>query len=79
MGTITISISDETKKKLRQTIREQNSIRKGVLGKAIQEAVELWMKKRHQEDIAKRQLELLKKGYVMGKYTFKREELYERN
>ncbi len=78
MGTITISISNETEKELRETIREQNSIRKGVLGKTIQEAIELWMEKKHQEDISKRQLKLLKNAYNMGKYSFKREELYER-
>ncbi len=78
MGTMTISISDEVEQRFRETIRAQSSMKKGVFGKAIQEAINLWIEKQKQEEIAKRQLQILKKGYNFSLKSYKREELYER-
>ena len=53
-------------------------MKKGILGKVIQEAIALWIEKQKQEEIAKRQLQILKKGYNFSIKSYKREDLHDR-
>ena len=47
MGMLTIRIDDEIEKKLREEIRRRSTgYRKGDLKKSVEEAIELWLKKR---------------------------------
>ena len=51
----------------------------GIIGKAVEEAIQNWIKEKEENEIAQRQLELLKKGFKTGKLKkFNREELYDR-
>ncbi len=79
MGTVTISISDETEQKFRQTVKQKLGEGKGKLGKAVEEALRKWFEEDEQQKLRQEALALLKKGlYKVGKnYTFKREEAYE--
>ncbi len=77
MGIITISLNHETERKLRQVLIKDNVIRKGLIGKAITEAVEEWISKKKQNEIAERQIALSKKGFNLGRYKFNRDELYD--
>ncbi len=53
--------------------------KKGYLGKAVTSAMQKWINEVSQNKISQRELELLEKGFKMGKIKFKsREELYER-
>lgn len=77
MGVVTISISDETEKLLRRRARQVLGKKKGVLSKAVEDAIVLWAKS---HDHIERCLELLEEGIDMGGVTYrKREELHDRN
>ncbi|HLC90461.1 MAG TPA: hypothetical protein VJI15_01715 [Candidatus Nanoarchaeia archaeon] len=78
MGTITINVSDTTETIFREVVREEIGSAKGSLGTAVEEALTLWISKKREEEIATRQLALMKRGFALGKYTFQREELHER-
>jgi hypothetical protein len=78
MGTITINVEDNIEQQFRDTVKEQVGMGKGKLGGAVEEALNLWISKKSEEDIAKRQLALMTKGFNMGKYKFDRDELHER-
>lgn len=79
MATITVNIRDEVNEEFRKTVEEKLGRGKGVLGKAIEEAMQKWAKEKKTEEYVKEALALMKKGlYKVGKnYTFKREEAYE--
>jgi hypothetical protein len=79
MGTITVNIDNDTEKTFREVVKEEYGVGKGKLGGAIQEALGLWIKEKNEEDIAKRQMDLMKKGFNMGKYKFDRDELHDRS
>jgi len=79
MGTITISNDDATEKKFRDVARRRIGDRKGSLGKATTEALELWIRTQTQEEVAQEALRLLKQGYDLGKRKYRtRDDLYER-
>ncbi len=78
MGTMTITIDNETENAFRSAVEKELGKGKGRLGAAITEALDLWLKKARQEQIVKRQLAFLERGFLFGKYPFKREELHER-
>jgi predicted transcriptional regulator len=78
MATITINVDDETEAKFRQVVSKEKGIGKGKLGSAINEALKMWIEDKQQDEIRKRQLELIKKGLVIGAGKFNRDELYER-
>ena len=79
MGTITINVNDEVEKQFRVIAREFYPDKKGYLGKAVTCAMQKWVDEILQKKISERELELLEKGFKMGKIKFKsREELYER-
>lgn len=79
MGTITISIDDDTERRFRAAAKRKLGERKGYLGKAITEALETWLKNQDQDVIAKNALTLLATGYDLGTRTYKqRKDLYDR-
>jgi len=76
--TITISIDSEVLKRLRELALVEKQ-KKGFLGKIISDATREYLKEKEQEEIAKRMLKRLDKGYNMGKILIKhRDELYDR-
>ena len=79
METITININKETKELFKETVKKEYGLRKGHLGKAVNEALLKWVMEKKQQEIAERQLALMKKGFNMGKILYKhRDELYGR-
>ena len=44
MGQITIKVNDEIEEKFRQTVGKVKGAKKGSMGQAIEEAMELWIK-----------------------------------
>lgn len=79
MGTVTISIKDETEERFRAAVSENLGEGKGKLGQAVEEALNKWLEDKKDKALRQRALERLKKGmYKLPKdYTFKREEAYE--
>lgn len=78
MGTITISVDDDTEKRFRKAAKKKLGERKGYLGKATTEALEYWVEKQTQEDIARDALALLETGYPLGKHLYiERKDLYD--
>ena len=76
--TVTINIDTEVLNKLRELAIAEKQ-KKGFLGKVISEATKEYLKEREQEEIRKRMLKKLNKGYHMGKILIKhRDELYDR-
>ncbi len=76
--TITINMETEVLNKLRKLAIAQKQ-KKGFLGKIISEATKSYLKEKEQEEIRKRMLEKLNKGYRMGKILINhRDELYDR-
>ncbi|PKG32832.1 hypothetical protein [Methanoregula sp.] len=79
MGTITISIDDDTERRFREVAKKKLGQRKGYLGKATTEALETWLRKQAQEEIANDALALLATGYDLGKKMYQeRKDLYDR-
>lgn len=79
MGTITINVEDDVEKRFRVLARKVYPGKKGFLGKAVTSAMEKWIDEINQRKIAESEIELLEKGFKMGKLKFKsRAELYER-
>jgi len=59
-------------------VQERYPMKKGALGRAVTEAMELWIRERQQEKVSERALELLKLDFDLGRRMFKtREELYD--
>ena len=78
MGTITLSVRDDVEKVFRRMVRERYPMKKGALGRAVTEAMELWIRERQQEKVSERALELLKLDFDLGRRMFKtRDELYD--
>ena len=78
MGTITISIDDETERRFREVARRRIGARKGSLGRATAEALDLWVRTQTQEEIAKDALALLEQGFDLGKRKYRtRDDLYD--
>lgn len=79
MGTITISVDDDTEKRFRKAAKKKLGERKGYLGKATTEALECWILKQTQEEIARDALALLETGYHIGGHGYtERKDLYDR-
>ena len=79
MGTITISVDDDTEKRFRAAAKKKLGERKGYLGKATTEALEIWVRKQTQEEIARDALALLETGHHLGRHTYtERKDLYDR-
>ena len=79
MGILTISMKDEVEKELREAVKKKMGEGKGVLGKAIEEAVKKWVEDEEQRKIAERQITLMNEGvYSLKGWKFNREEVYDR-
>lgn len=79
MGTMTISISDETEGLFRRRVSKKLGQGKGKLGQAVEEAVKKWSEEEKQIETKNNLLNILKKGYNLGGITYKkRAELYDR-
>lgn len=79
MGTITLSIDDQTEEDFRQLVERILGKRKGALGEAATEAMSLWIREKTQEAVARDALDLAEKAYHLGarRYT-SRKDLYDR-
>ena len=75
MGTITINVDDEIETRFRELVKQEIGTGKGSLGSAVENAFELWVSQKEENTIAERELQLLRRGFRLGKYTFNREEL----
>ena len=77
MATITVNVSDEIAHTFRSNVYGLYGKKKGVLGQALNEAMQDWSNKKEHFDIC---MGLLSKGVNMGRITYKkRGELYGRN
>ena len=79
MTIITISVKDDVDKEFRETVKKKLGQGKGVLGKAVEEAMQMWVHEERQKDIAKRAMEMMNKGlYTLKGWKFNRDEIYDR-
>lgn len=79
MGTITLSIDDETERLFRKTAKQVIGERKGYLGEAATDAMKLWIHEKTQEAIAQDALEIIRKTYRFGEKRYgSRKDLYDR-
>ena len=78
MKTITLNVEEKTEKKFRKAAELVLGKSKGSLGRAANIALEQWAGRQTKGNEAE-MLELLEKGFKMGKLKYKsREELHER-
>ncbi|MFH1409438.1 MAG: hypothetical protein ABIH34_06000 [Nanoarchaeota archaeon] len=76
MGTMTITVDEDIEERFRKHVAARFGRGKGVLGKAVSEAIDDWIKKGKSIEKC---LQLLEKGIDMGKMTYKsRDELHDR-
>lgn len=79
MGTITVNVKDEIENEFRNAVKQKKGDGKGKLGEAITEAMTDWTHKKTQKIISNQMIELMEKGFKMGKLKIKsRDELYDR-
>ncbi len=79
MGTVTITLEDNTETNFRNYVYKEYGKSKGVLGKAINEALNKWLETKKQKEIAESAIKRMKKGYNLGKFKLEsRDELHER-
>lgn len=77
--TITINVNRKLSKGFRKLAAIKYGKRKGHLGKAIDNAMRIWMAKQESEDVNISAIEELRKGYYLGGIKYKsRSELHER-
>jgi hypothetical protein len=70
MGTITLTVRDDVEERFRKMVGERSSRKKGSLGRAVTEAMELWIHDKEQEEVSKRALELMEQSFDMGERRF---------
>ena len=79
MAIITISIDDSINNEFRKIVEKKLGKGKGILKKAIMEAIKKWIEEEEQTKIAERQIKLMKEGVISLKgWKFNREEIHER-
>lgn len=80
MGTITISIDDETERTFRERVKAVLGERKGALGQAVTEALGLWIREKTQDEIARSALAQMEKPYRLGERKYRsRDEIHGRD
>jgi len=78
MTTITINITKEVNNEFRDVVKTKFGEGKGKIGKAIEEAIKIWIFKEKQREIIQRQMKMMKNGiWDKDNFKFNREELYE--
>jgi hypothetical protein len=76
MGTITANVDDGIEAEFRKRVSQIYGTRKGALGKAFNEAMQEWSRQR---EYAKKCMELLHRGFNLGKKKYKtREDIHDR-
>ena len=79
MATITISVKDDVNKEFREIVRKKLGQGKGVLGKAVEEAMQKWMHDEGKREIAADLKRMMDKGlYSLKGWKFNRDEIYDR-
>jgi hypothetical protein len=79
MGTMTISVDDHVEKEFRTRAKKVHGERKGALGLAVTEAMELWVAETDQHEIAQSALALMETGQDLGTRKYRtRDDLYDR-
>ena len=79
MATMTISVKDEIEKEFRETVKKKLGQGKGVLGKAVEEAMQKWVHDERQRQIAAELREMMNKGlFSLKGWKFNRDEIYDR-
>lgn len=79
MATITLNVTNEVNDEFRNVVRIKFGEGKGKLGKAIEEAIKIWISEQKQKELSTKGLALLKEGVWFKKnYKFNREEAYDR-
>jgi len=79
METITINIEKRTKDIFQETVKQEFGLKKGTLGRAVNEALLKWVEEKRQKMIVEDILRFLKKGLSIGGIKYKsRDEIYER-
>ncbi len=79
MGTMTISVDDNVEKKFRAKAKKVHGERKGALGQAVTEAMDLWIAETDQQEIAQSALALMETGHALGPRKYRtRDDLHVR-
>ena len=79
MAIITISVKDDVNKEFREAVKKKLGESKGVLGKAVEEAMQKWMHDEEQRKIAVELKKMMDKGlYSLKGWKFNRDEIYDR-
>lgn len=79
MATVTISIDDTLEERFRKEVAEHLGSGKGSLGRAVTEALSLWIENVSQAALSRELGELMESGYAMGRVKYKaRGDLYDR-
>ena len=79
MATITLNMNDKINEEFRQIVKSKFGEGKGILGKAVEEAIKKWINEQKQKIIVERQLKMMKAGIWSQKnYKFNRGEIYEK-
>ena len=79
MATITINVKDNVEKEFRETVKAKLGQGKGVLGKAVEEAIRRWIEEGKQRKIAAEMMMIMDKGlYSLKGWKFNRDEIYGR-
>lgn len=79
MATITINVKDNVAKEFRETVKEKLGTDKGMLGKAVEDAMKKWVHEQKQKEIAQRASKMMEKGlYSLKGWKFNRDEIYDR-
>jgi predicted transcriptional regulator len=80
MGTMTISVDDDVEKKFRTRAKKIYGERKGALGQAVREAMDLWVAEKDQQEIARSALALMETGHDLGTRKYRtRDDLHDRS
>ena len=62
MATITLNVNDEINKEFRNIVKLKFGEGKGILGKAIEQAIKEWIFEQKQKEITERQIKTMKQG-----------------
>jgi hypothetical protein len=79
MATITLNVTNEVNEEFRNIVKAKLGEGKGKLGKAMEEAIKIWIYEQKQKEISNKGLMILKEGIWSKKgYKFNRDEIYDR-
>jgi hypothetical protein len=79
MATITLNVNDEINNEFRNVVKSKFGVGKGILGKAIEEAIKKWIFEEKQKELSNEGLMMLKEGIWSKKgFNFNRDEIYDR-